>query len=113
MVGNLAGLTSSAGDERAGETPSMILASPRLLDVNGGYVDTASLLALHGLVTAHITGTVVTLGTTLVHGSTGAISKLAALVFCAVIMATRLLTYTLVRYELPVRQTMASRKIWE
>lgn len=45
---------------------------PSLLTFNGGYVDTAGFLALQGLFTAHVTGNFVTLGATLVAGSTGA-----------------------------------------
>ncbi|KVD82552.1 hypothetical protein WS62_22915 [Burkholderia sp. ABCPW 14] len=61
---------------------------PSLLTFNGGYVDTAGFLALQGLFTAHVTGNFVTLGATLVSGSTGAIAKLLALpVFCVVVLA--------------------------
>jgi len=61
-----------------------------LLSVTGGYVDTAGFLALQGLFTAHVTGNFVTLGATLVHGTSGAIGKLMALpVFCAVVVAAR------------------------
>jgi uncharacterized membrane protein YoaK (UPF0700 family) len=35
---------------------------PVLLSANGGYVDTAGFLALHGLFTTHVTGNFVTLG---------------------------------------------------
>jgi uncharacterized membrane protein YoaK (UPF0700 family) len=61
------------------------------LSFNGGYVDTAGFLALHGLFTAHVTGNFVTLGAALVHGSQGAVSKLLALpVFCLVVALSRL-----------------------
>ena len=61
-----------------------------LLGFNVGYVDTAGFLALHGLFTAHVTGNFVTLGAALIHGSAGAISKLAALpVFCAMVVLAR------------------------
>ena len=47
----------------------------RMLGFNAGYVDTAGFLALGGLFTAHVTGTFVTLGASLVHpGSEGALS---------------------------------------
>ncbi|AIO69277.1 YoaK family protein [Burkholderia oklahomensis] len=66
----------------------MKLNLPSLLTFNGGYVDTAGFLALQGLFTAHVTGNFVTLGATLVSGSTGAIAKLLALpVFCVVVLA--------------------------
>ncbi|PCE33448.1 YoaK family protein [Burkholderia ubonensis] len=63
---------------------------PVLLGFNGGFVDTAGFLALQGLFTAHVTGNFVTLGATLVSGTSGAIAKLAALpVFCiAIVLAT-------------------------
>jgi uncharacterized membrane protein YoaK (UPF0700 family) len=64
-----------------------------LLSVNGGYVDTAGFLALHGLFTTHVTGNFVTLGAALVQGTSGAVAKLLALpMFCIVVMATRLLS---------------------
>jgi len=44
---------------------------PVLLSVNGGYVDAAGYLALHGLFTTHVTGNFVTLGAALVLGTSG------------------------------------------
>jgi uncharacterized membrane protein YoaK (UPF0700 family) len=65
---------------------------PLLLSLNAGYVDTAGFLALQGLFTAHVTGNLVTLGAALALGTSGAIAKLLALpIFCAVVIATRLL----------------------
>jgi uncharacterized membrane protein YoaK (UPF0700 family) len=67
-------------------------ALPLLLSLNAGFVDTAGFLALQGLFTAHVTGNFVTLGASLVLGTSGAIAKLLALpVFCVVVIATRLL----------------------
>jgi uncharacterized membrane protein YoaK (UPF0700 family) len=64
---------------------------PVLLSGTAGCVDTAGFLALQGLFTAHVTGNFVTLGASLVLGTTGAIAKLMALpVFYAVVVATRL-----------------------
>src|SRR5215831_17788225 len=41
---------------------------PALWSFNGGYVDTAGFLALHGLFTSHVTGNFVTLGATISGG---------------------------------------------
>ena len=69
---------------------------PVMLSVNGGYVDTAGFLALHGLFTTHVTGNFVTLGAALVLGTGGAVAKLLALpMFCIVVIATRLLSSVL------------------
>lgn len=65
---------------------------PIVLSINGGYVDTASFLALQGLFAAHVTGNFVTLGAALVLGTSGVIAKLIALpVFCVVVALARLL----------------------
>jgi uncharacterized membrane protein YoaK (UPF0700 family) len=67
-------------------------ALPLLLSLNAGFVDTAGFLALQGLFTAHVTGNFVTLGASFALGTSGAIAKLLALpVFCAVVIAARLL----------------------
>jgi uncharacterized membrane protein YoaK (UPF0700 family) len=67
-----------------------------MLSANGGYVDTAGFLALHGLFTTHVTGNFVTLGAALVLGTSGAVAKLLALpMFCIVVIATRLLSSVL------------------
>jgi uncharacterized membrane protein YoaK (UPF0700 family) len=69
----------------------MRVSLPLLLSLNGGYVDTASYLALQGLFTAHVTGNFVTFGAALVLGTSGALSKLLALpVFCLVVIFVRL-----------------------
>jgi uncharacterized membrane protein YoaK (UPF0700 family) len=66
---------------------------PVLLSINGGYVDTASFLALQGLFTSHVTGNFVTLGAALVLGTSGVLAKLLALpMFCGVVCATRLVS---------------------
>ena len=69
---------------------------PTLWSFNGGYVDTAGFLALHGLFTSHVTGNFVTLGATIAGGTSGVVAKLLALpVFCLVILVTRTLAHRL------------------
>jgi uncharacterized membrane protein YoaK (UPF0700 family) len=69
---------------------------PTLLSFNGGFVDTVGYLSLQGLFTAHVTGNFVTLGASLVLGTSGVAAKLLALpVFCVVIIATRLISLRL------------------
>ncbi|MEA3174555.1 MAG: hypothetical protein QOF42_1966 [Gammaproteobacteria bacterium] len=78
-----------------------------VLSVNGGYVDTAGFLALHGLFTTHVTGNFVTLGAALVLGTSGAVTKLLALpMFCIMVIATRLLSQLLSTTTLPVLRTV-------
>jgi uncharacterized membrane protein YoaK (UPF0700 family) len=78
------------------------VALPLLLSFNGGYVDAAGFLALQGLFTAHVTGNFVTLGASLALGTSGALAKLLALpVFCAVVMAVRLLNTALSARDWP------------
>jgi uncharacterized membrane protein YoaK (UPF0700 family) len=78
-----------------------------VLSINGGYVDTAGFLALHGLFTTHVTGNFVTLGAALVMGTSGAVAKLLALpVFCLMVIASRLLSLGLAKTRLPVLRTV-------
>ena len=77
------------------------------MSLTAGYVDTAGFLALQGLFTAHVTGNFVTLGASLVLGTSGAVAKLLALpVFCAVILATRMASFSLPKAGLPILRTM-------
>jgi uncharacterized membrane protein YoaK (UPF0700 family) len=85
---------------------------PVLLSINGGYVDAAGFLALHGLFTTHVTGNFVTLGASLVLGTSGAFAKLLALpIFCIVVFATRLLSVALIAKRLPAFRTILGLKV--
>lgn len=85
---------------------------PVLLGVNGGYVDAAGYLALHGLFTTHVTGNFVTLGAALVQGTSGALAKLLALpTFCLVVMAIRLMGAALTAKGMPALRTMLGVKV--
>ena len=85
---------------------------PILLSVNGGYVDAAGYLALHGLFSTHVTGNFVTLGASLVLGTSGALAKLLALpMFCVVVMGVRLLSVALVAKRLPALRTILGIKV--
>jgi uncharacterized membrane protein YoaK (UPF0700 family) len=85
---------------------------PLLLSLNAGFVDTAGFLALQGLFTAHVTGNFVTLGASLVLGTSGAIAKLLALpVFCVVVITIRLLSSALLRRALPALKVLLSLKV--
>ena len=82
--------------------PEPSFALPLLLSLNAGYVDTAGFLALQGLFTAHVTGNFVTLGASLVFGTSGVLAKLLALpTFCVVVVLVRLLTLALPKLGLP------------
>jgi uncharacterized membrane protein YoaK (UPF0700 family) len=85
---------------------------PLLLSLNAGFVDTAGFLALQGLFTAHVTGNFVTLGASLVLGTSGAVAKLLALpVFCTVVIATRLLSSALLRRKHPGLRIILGAKV--
>jgi uncharacterized membrane protein YoaK (UPF0700 family) len=87
-------------------------AVPLVLTLNGGFVDTASFLALQGLFTAHVTGNFVTLGAALVLGTSGAIAKLLTLpVFCVVVIASRLTGTMLRNRSLPAFEILIGVKI--
>ena len=85
---------------------------PLLLSLNAGFVDTAGFLALQGLFTAHVTGNFVTLGASLVLGTSGAVAKLLALpVFCMVVIAIRLLSSALLRRNRPALKVILGLKV--
>jgi uncharacterized membrane protein YoaK (UPF0700 family) len=83
-----------------------------LMGLNAGLVDTAGFLALHGLFTAHVTGNFVTIGSSLVLGTSGIVAKLLALpVFCIVIVVTRMVSFFLPRLGLPILRTMLTLQL--
>jgi uncharacterized membrane protein YoaK (UPF0700 family) len=91
-------------------TPKIWIAA--LLSFNGGFVDTAGFLALHGLFTAHVTGNFVTLGAALVFGTQGIISKVIALPeFVAVLALTRLAETALTTRQLPAFRILLAVKV--
>jgi uncharacterized membrane protein YoaK (UPF0700 family) len=85
---------------------------PALLSFNGGYVDSAGFLAIHGLFSAHVTGNFVTIGAALVFGTSGVFTKLLALpVFCAVVLLTRLASFHLARRDWPALEPLLALKV--
>jgi uncharacterized membrane protein YoaK (UPF0700 family) len=83
-----------------------------MLSLTAGYVDTAGYLALQGLFTAHVTGNFVTLGASLISGTSGTLAKLLALpTFCVMIVVTRWLNYGLQTRGLPPLRTLLIFKV--
>lgn len=90
----------------------MTTKTPILMSLNGGYVDTAGFLAMHGLFTAHVTGNFVTFGAALAQGTAGALTKLLALpVFCITVIAAHLASIRLRKSSRPVLGVMLFVKI--
>jgi uncharacterized membrane protein YoaK (UPF0700 family) len=82
-----------------------------LLAFNGGFVDTAGFLGLHGLFVAHVTGNFVTLGAALVSGSHGVVNKILALPeFITVVALARLAGHGLRTNDLSARRTLFAVK---
>jgi uncharacterized membrane protein YoaK (UPF0700 family) len=80
---------------------------PTLQSLTAGYADTSGFLALKGLFTAHVTGNFVTLGSSLVFGTAGALAKTLALpMFCAVVLGSRLLAFRLEAAGRPVFRSL-------
>jgi uncharacterized membrane protein YoaK (UPF0700 family) len=76
---------------------------PAAQSLTAGYADTSGFLALKGLFTAHVTGNFVTLGSSLVFGTTGALTKTLALpMFCLVVLLAKLLAFRLKAAGWPV-----------
>src|ERR1700732_1687557 len=85
---------------------------PLLLSLNAGFVDTAGFLALQGLFSTHVTGNFVTLGASLVLGTSGALAKLLALpMFCIVVLGVRLLSVALAAKRLPAFRIILGIKV--
>jgi len=64
------------------------------------------------LVTTHVTGNFVTLGASLVLGTSGALAKLLALpLFCIVVLGVRLLSVALAAKRLPALRTILGLKL--
>jgi len=85
---------------------------PALWSFNGGYVDTAGFLTLHGLFTSHVTGNFVTLGAAIAYGRSGAIAKLLALpMFCVVIVLSRTIANRLRPSGWPILESVIVLKI--
>jgi uncharacterized membrane protein YoaK (UPF0700 family) len=81
----LAGV-SFANPSRETPMPPIHRSMAPALSFNGGFVDTIGFLALQGLFTAHVTGNFVTLGVSIVHGTSGALAKLLALPVFALVV---------------------------
>jgi uncharacterized membrane protein YoaK (UPF0700 family) len=81
----------------------MRLTLPAVQSLTAGYADTSGFLALKGLFTSHVTGNFVTLGSALVFGHSGTLTKTLALpMFCIAVLATRLLAFRLKAASSPV-----------
>ncbi len=92
--------------------PAPTATIPTLLSLNAGYVDTLGYLALQGLFTANVTGNFVTLGASLVLGTSGALAKLLALpTFCVVVVLVRLFSLGLPSLDWPVLRTVLTLKV--
>jgi uncharacterized membrane protein YoaK (UPF0700 family) len=85
---------------------------PTVQSLKAGYADTSGFLALKGLFTAHVTGNFVTLGSSLVFGTAGALAKTLALpMFCAVVLASRLLALRLEASGRPVFRSLLQLQV--
>jgi len=83
-----------------------------LLAFNGGVVDTAGFLGLHGLFVAHVTGNFVTMGAAIIGGGHGFIGKLLALPeFVLVVGLARLAGTAMRRWHWPAMRILFVTKI--
>ena len=88
------------------------LVLPMLLSLIAGFVDTLGYLGLAGLFTAHVTGNFVTLGASLVQGTSGAISKILALpVFLVVAGLMQPASALLTRWRLPALRLLLALEV--
>ena len=91
----------------------MRISLPEVLSANAGYVDTAGFLALSGLFTSHVTGNFVTLGSSLVFGTSGTLAKVLALpVFCITVLFVSLLGRRLRSSGQPALRTLLTMQFW-
>lgn len=80
--------------------------------LTAGYADTSGFLALKGLFTAHVTGNFVTLGSALVFGNNGALTKTLALpMFCLAVLLSRLLAFRLRAWGWPVFRSLLQLQV--
>jgi len=85
---------------------------PSVLSLTAGYADASGFLALKGLFTAHVTGNFVTLGASLVFGTSGALAKTLALpMFCVVVLLSRLLAFRLKARRWPVFRSLVRLQV--
>jgi uncharacterized membrane protein YoaK (UPF0700 family) len=83
-----------------------------LLAFNGGCVDAAGFLGLHGLFTAHITGNLATLCAAIVLGSKGYLGKILALPeFVAVLALARLADIGMRARQWPARDLLLAAEL--
>jgi uncharacterized membrane protein YoaK (UPF0700 family) len=83
-----------------------------LLAFNGGLVDTAGFLGVHGLFAAHVTGNLATLCAAVVLGSQGLIGKILAVPeFIAVVALARLADAAMRTRQWPARNILLGLEI--
>jgi uncharacterized membrane protein YoaK (UPF0700 family) len=85
---------------------------PAVQSLTAGYADTSGFLALKGLFTSHVTGNFVTLGSALVYGTKGTLTKTLALpTFCVVVFLSRLLAFRLEAARRPVFRNLLRMQV--
>jgi uncharacterized membrane protein YoaK (UPF0700 family) len=87
--------------------PPRLLTFSALLAFNGGFVDVACFFGLKGLFAAHITGNLATLCATIVLGTRGPLSKIAAVPeFVAIVALTHLAGHALTARNRPAARIL-------